>query len=129
MSFLAGLPPKFETAKSHILFDSETASLHDVFTRVLRIESPIPSHTTSALVSHNDSGRQNNRGGHREGFNDGRGSKHPREAVSTSDSGGIICYYCREPRHTKKTCLKLQNKNSAYKWRIWQPRPPLIREF
>ncbi|KAG8637829.1 hypothetical protein MANES_15G168650v8, partial [Manihot esculenta] len=101
LSFLAGLPPEFETAKSQILSDSEISSLHDVFTRVLRTESPIPSHPTSALVSRNDSGRHNNRGG----------SQHSREIGPTSDSGGIICYYCREPEHTKKTCQKLQNKN------------------
>ncbi|KAG8661786.1 hypothetical protein MANES_01G039012v8 [Manihot esculenta] len=111
MSFLAGLPPEFETAKSQILSDSEISSLHDVFTRVLRTESPIPSHPTSALVSRNDSGRHNNRGGQRGGFNAGKRSQHSGEIGPTSDSGGIICYYCREPGHTKKTCQKLQNKN------------------
>ncbi|KAG8646402.1 hypothetical protein MANES_09G001301v8 [Manihot esculenta] len=88
MSFLAGLPPK-----------------------VLHTESPIPSHPTSALVSRNDSGRQNNRGGQRGGFNAGKRSQHSGETGPTSDSGGIICYYCREPEYTKKTCQKLQNKN------------------
>ncbi|KAG8640779.1 hypothetical protein MANES_13G079525v8 [Manihot esculenta] len=111
MSFLASLPPKFETAKSHIFSDSEISSLHDVFTKVLRTESPIPSHPTSALVSRNDSARQNNRGGQRGGFKGGKRSQRSGETGSTSDSGGIICYYCREPGHTKKTCQKLQNKN------------------
>ncbi|KAG8635428.1 hypothetical protein MANES_16G035125v8 [Manihot esculenta] len=94
-------------------FYSEISSLHDIFTRVLRIESssPVPSHTISTFVSCNDSGRHNNRGGNRGGFNGSRGSQHSREAIPTYDSGRIICYYCREPRHTKKTCLKLQNKN------------------
>ncbi|XP_043804792.1 reticulon-4-interacting protein 1 homolog, mitochondrial isoform X2 [Manihot esculenta] len=78
---------------------------------VLRTESPSLSHTPSALVSRNDNGKQHNRHGHSGGFNGGRGSQRPGEAVPTSDSGGIICYYCREPRHTKKTCQKLQNKN------------------
>ncbi|KAG8633424.1 hypothetical protein MANES_18G104116v8 [Manihot esculenta] len=104
MSFLAGLPPEFETAKSQVLSDSEISSLHDVFTRILRTESPIPSHPTSALVSRNDSGKQNNRGGQRGGFNGGKRSQHFGETGSTSDSGGIICYYCSEPGHTKKTC-------------------------
>ncbi|KAG8646648.1 hypothetical protein MANES_09G019650v8 [Manihot esculenta] len=57
ISFLAGLSPKFETAKSQILYDFEILSLHDVFTKVLRTEFPITSHPTSALVSRNDSGR------------------------------------------------------------------------
>ncbi|KAG8661154.1 hypothetical protein MANES_02G211261v8 [Manihot esculenta] len=111
MSFLAGLPPEFETAKSQILFDSEISLLHDVFTRVLHTESPIPSHPIGALVSRNDSGRQNNRGRQREGFNDCKGSQRSGKIGSTSDSGGIICYYCHEPGHTKKTCHKLHNKN------------------
>ncbi|KAG8649175.1 hypothetical protein MANES_08G072166v8 [Manihot esculenta] len=113
MSFLAGLPLEFETAKSHILSDSEMSLLYDAFTRVLRIKSSslVPSHTTNILVRHNDSGRQNNRGGNRRGFNGSRGSQHPGEAVPTSNSSGIICYYCREPGHTKNTCMKLQNKN------------------
>lgn len=51
MSFLAGLPPEFKTAKSHILSNFEISSLHDIFTRVFHRESssPIPSPTTSAL--------------------------------------------------------------------------------
>ncbi|KAG8636917.1 hypothetical protein MANES_15G058801v8 [Manihot esculenta] len=113
MSFLASLPLEFETAKSHILFDSKISSLHYVFTKVLRTESPIPSHTTSALVSRNDNGRHDNKSGHRRGFNGGRRSQRLGKVVPTSDSGGIICYYCREPGHTKKTCLKLQNKNQC----------------
>ncbi|KAG8650815.1 hypothetical protein MANES_07G072314v8 [Manihot esculenta] len=83
---------EFETAKSQILSDSEISSLHDVFTRVLRTESPIPSHPTSALVSRNDSGRQNNRGGQRGGFNAGKRSQHSGETGPTSDSGGIILH-------------------------------------
>ncbi|XP_043804793.1 reticulon-4-interacting protein 1 homolog, mitochondrial isoform X4 [Manihot esculenta] len=84
---------------------------HQLHMWVLRTESPSLSHTPSALVSRNDNGKQHNRHGHSGGFNGGRGSQRPGEAVPTSDSGGIICYYCREPRHTKKTCQKLQNKN------------------
>ena len=39
MSFLAGLPSEFETAKSQILSGSEITSLQDVFNKVLRTES------------------------------------------------------------------------------------------
>ncbi|KAG8641092.1 hypothetical protein MANES_13G105340v8 [Manihot esculenta] len=115
MSFLVGLPPKFETAKSQILSNSEISSLHEVFTRILLTESssPVLSHTTSVFVSRNDSGRQNNGDGNRGAFNGSRGSQHPEEAVPTFDSGGIICYYYHEPEHTKKTCLKLQNNNQC----------------
>ena len=73
MSFLAGLPPEFETAKSHILFSSEILSLQDIVIRVLRTEStvsaPPSSRSNSAMVSGsnvNDPGRphhkNNNRG-------------------------------------------------------------------
>ncbi|KAG8640957.1 hypothetical protein MANES_13G089260v8 [Manihot esculenta] len=57
MSFLAGLSLEFDSAKSQIFSDFEISSLHDVFIRVLRIESPISSHSTSALVSRNYSSR------------------------------------------------------------------------
>ena len=26
------------------------------------------------------------------------------------NSGGVVCYYCHEPGHTKRTCKKLQNR-------------------
>ncbi|OAY46831.2 hypothetical protein MANES_06G030066v8 [Manihot esculenta] len=83
MSFVASLPPEFETAKSHILSDSEISLLHDVFARVLCTESPTSSHSTSALVSRNDSGQQNNRGGQRGGFNGVKGSQRSWETGST----------------------------------------------
>ncbi|RVW63419.1 putative mitochondrial protein [Vitis vinifera] len=38
MSFLAGLPSEFETAKSQILSNSEIGSLQEVFSRILRTE-------------------------------------------------------------------------------------------
>ncbi|RVW70500.1 hypothetical protein CK203_056154 [Vitis vinifera] len=38
MSFLAGLPSEFETAKSQILSNSEIGSLQEVFNRILRTE-------------------------------------------------------------------------------------------
>lgn len=39
MSFLAGLPSEFETAKSQILSSSEITYLKDVFSRVLSTEN------------------------------------------------------------------------------------------
>ncbi|KAH0729129.1 hypothetical protein KY289_000317 [Solanum tuberosum] len=51
MSFLAGLPSEFETAKSQILSSSEITSLKDVFSRVLRTEStPANQQTQTAAV-------------------------------------------------------------------------------
>ena len=42
MSFLAGLPSEFETAKSQVLASPEISSLQDVFSRVLRTEGTPP---------------------------------------------------------------------------------------
>ena len=39
MSFLAGLPSEFETAKFQILSGSEISSLQNVFSRVFRTEN------------------------------------------------------------------------------------------
>ena len=54
MSFLAGLPSEFETAKFQILSGSEISSLQDVFSRVLRTENSStvqPAQANSVLVS------------------------------------------------------------------------------
>ena len=57
MSFLAGLPSEFETAKSQILSSSEIFSLHDTFIQVLHIEnSQLSQPASSALVHRNDTG-------------------------------------------------------------------------
>lgn len=55
MSFLAGLPSEFDSAKAQILSGSSVASLQEVFSRVLRTVSSIASsHTnSSALISTN----------------------------------------------------------------------------
>ncbi|XP_057996481.1 uncharacterized protein LOC131175824 [Hevea brasiliensis] len=108
MSFLAGLPSEYETVKSQILSSSEIFSLHDTFTRVLRIESTYsPQPTNGALISRNISGQQ----GYRGGITNHRNNQRNVEASSNQNSGGIICYYCHEPGHTKRNCLKLQRKN------------------
>ncbi|KAH0700947.1 hypothetical protein KY284_015162 [Solanum tuberosum] len=59
MSFLAGLPSEFETAKSQILFSSEITSLKDVFSRVLRTESTPANQQTNVLVAKGGGGRNN----------------------------------------------------------------------
>jgi hypothetical protein len=51
MSFLAGLPSKFETAKSQILSSSEIPFLQEVFSRVLRTESTPSRQSPNAFVA------------------------------------------------------------------------------
>ena len=71
ISFLAGIPSEFETAKNQILFNPEISSLQDVYNRVLHTEGTQPVQTppvqfSSALVSRNneyDFGRSQYRGG------------------------------------------------------------------
>ena len=118
MSFLAGLPTEFETAKSQILSSSEISSLQDVFARVLRTEStvsipPLPQ-PNSALVSRsnvNEPGCSYNRNNNRGGGTNNSDNRSP-------NSLGVVCYYCHEPGHTKRTCKKLQIRSlkphSAY---------------
>jgi hypothetical protein len=38
MSFLAGLPPEFDAARTQILSSPEITTLRDTFTRILRSE-------------------------------------------------------------------------------------------
>ena len=77
MSFLAGLPSTFETAKSQVLSGSEISSLQEVFSRVLRTEGtpPPPAQLNGALVSRSNNyehGRSTymnrNKGGGSHGF-------------------------------------------------------------
>ena len=112
MSFLAGLPFEFETAKSQILSGSEISSLQDVFSRVFRTEnSPIvqPAQANSALVSrHNifEAGKHAYRIG---GVNKGLRSNNYDKNTSTygQESGGIVCHYCHKPGHIKWDCRRL----------------------
>ncbi|XP_071912390.1 uncharacterized protein [Coffea arabica] len=52
MSFLAGLSPEFEAAKSQILSSPEISFLQDVFSRVLRTENSQSVQSSSALSGH-----------------------------------------------------------------------------
>ncbi|XP_058000287.1 uncharacterized protein LOC131178725 [Hevea brasiliensis] len=112
MSFLAGFPSEYETAKSQILSSSEISSLHETFTRVLCTESTQSSQpASSALISRNPNGQQDNRKGSRGGITGNRSNQRNGEASSNKDSRGVICYYCHEPSHTKYNCPQLQRKN------------------
>ncbi|KAK2990759.1 hypothetical protein RJ640_003827 [Escallonia rubra] len=107
-SFLGALPPEFDTAKSHILSGTDITSLQEVFSRVeCSAQSPLHliSKTVFLLLTEeggSEAGKRNNNrgdrgGGDRGGHNGG-----------TSE---IVCYYCKEPGHTKRYCKKLQNRN------------------
>ena len=86
MSFLAGLPFEFETAKSQILSGSEISSLQDIFSRVLCTEnSPTvqPAQANSTLISrHNifEARKQPYRSGR---VNKGLGSNNYEKSTST----------------------------------------------
>src|SRR5262249_18859100 len=106
MSFLADFNSQFETAKSQVLSSVEIPSLHKAFTRILRIDNSTSAATNfqsqSAFVSHNFGkaiGLRNNL--RNEGPNGQR----------NQDIGSIVCYYCHELGHTKRTCRKLHNKS------------------
>jgi len=115
MSFLAGLPPEFDAARTQILSSPEITTLRDTFTRIfLRSEgsrsAPI---ITSALMSRgtsNEVGR---------GSRDSRGSRKNTGFQGSWSGGGLgrnaghnkpVCYYCDEPGHTRRTCWKLHGK-------------------
>ncbi|KAK3025978.1 hypothetical protein RJ639_040952 [Escallonia herrerae] len=106
MSFLGALPPEFDTAKSQILSGTDITSLQEVFSRVLRTESTSSNQQSSVLVANigrgSEAGRTNNNRGDR-----GSGDRGGHNG-GTSE---IVCYYCKEPGHTKRYCKKLQNRN------------------
>ena len=111
MSFLVGLPLEFETIESQILFSSKISSLQDIFTRIhwknISVSVPPSSQPNSALISRNNGnelGRSYNMNSNRGGDNDNSDNR-------SQDSGGVVCYYCHELGHTKRTCRKLQNRS------------------
>ena len=111
MSFLAGLPTEFETAKSQILSSSEISSLQDVFARVLRTESivsvPSLSQPNSVLVSRSNV----NEPGHSYNRNNNIGGNTSNSDNRSQNSGRVVCYYWHESGPTKHTCKKLQNRS------------------
>lgn len=116
MSFLAGLPTEFDGAWTQILSNPEIASLHDTFSWVLRVEgSRSSSNVTSALVSLNNVngiGWGNKRGNN--GGNGGRNGHDFQNSGSASrgqyKSNQRVCYYCKKPGHTIRTCWLLHGK-------------------
>ena len=103
MSFLAGLPSEFETAKNQILSSPEISSLKDVYSRVLRTEGtsstqPIPH--SGALVSRTND-YETARSQYRSGSNGGGSNGNETRAHG---SGGVVCHYCHHPGHLKCDC-------------------------
>ncbi|XP_075076753.1 uncharacterized protein LOC142163374 [Nicotiana tabacum] len=102
MSFLSGLSPEFEGAKSQILSGTVISSLKEAFTRVLRTEKSHPGPTATidsgALLSCVQKNRSHS---NRNRSSDSRDLKQ----------GEVECFYCHELGHTIRYCVKLQNKN------------------
>ena len=106
MSFLARLPSKFDTAKSHILSSLEISSLSETLRRILRTKTPPSIQMSNALVSKNS--------------NYESVKQQPNSSGSGIESqglpsGGMVCYYCHKPRHTCRECRKLLNRNRRFK--------------
>ncbi|KAH6759971.1 hypothetical protein C2S51_016920 [Perilla frutescens var. frutescens] len=105
MSFLAGLPSEFETARSQILSDSKIASLEEAFRRVLQTEPPASSLTVpSAFVGHRPPSESQT---HFKGF--GSTSANRFDWIASAE-----CRYCHEIGHFKNTCPKKKRHPSAH---------------
>ncbi|XP_071902745.1 uncharacterized protein [Coffea arabica] len=105
MSFLAGLPIKFDAARTQILSNPEIVSLHDTFTRVLRTERSLStSNVTSALVSRIGAGRGNN------GRNSGKNRTGGIAGHGQYNSNQRVCYHCKKSGHTIHTCWDLHSR-------------------
>ncbi|KAK4427868.1 hypothetical protein Salat_1555800 [Sesamum alatum] len=114
MSFLAGLPSEFETAKSQILSTSKLSSLEDAFRRVLHRENTLPTQPNSVLISRtttSDSGKQ-----HCKNSGKSMGSGSINSDKNTGNRGQeqaeIVCHYCHNRGHIKRECRKLQYKKT-----------------
>ena len=79
-----------------------------MFSRILNTEisSPALSSTqmSSALVSRNSGESRKPRYRNSDPGGNTRGS----------NSGGVVCYYCRKPGHVIQDCKKLQNRNQRF---------------
>lgn len=114
MSFLVGLPPEFDAARTKILSSPEITTLCDTFTRILRSEgsrsAPIVIRALVSRGTSNEAGR---------GSRDSRGSCKNTGFQGSWSGCGLgrnsghnkpICYYCDEPDHIRCTCWNLHGK-------------------
>ena len=105
MSFLASLPSKFDTAKSHILSSIEISSLQKTFNWLLRTKISPSTQMSNALVSKNS----NYEPVKQQTKSSGSALKR-----SGQSSGGVVCYYFHKPEHTRRECRKLLNRNQRF---------------
>ncbi|CAM8996453.1 unnamed protein product [Rhodiola kirilowii] len=104
MSFLAGLPSEFETAKSQILSDSKVASLEDAFRRVLHTEPrPSPPLSSSAFI-----GRRPQPSGSFSYKGSSGSSENRPDWIASAE-----CRYCHQIGHLKNSCPKKKRAPSA----------------
>ncbi|CAM8937083.1 unnamed protein product [Rhodiola kirilowii] len=107
VSFLCGLGSEYESVTSQILSSAEIPSANDALSRVLRGE--LSTLATSAPVLPGSSALV----GHKTRYDrpPNRSTREsPRDVKGTEERGKVVCYYCHEPGHTKRTCVQLQNK-------------------
>ncbi|KAK9714444.1 hypothetical protein RND81_06G095100 [Saponaria officinalis] len=113
MSFLAGLSSDFDSAKAQILSGSDVPSLQDVFSRILRTESPpasINPVTNSVLISRNTNYNTNYTPPRYNGQNDYKGGAS--QKFETPNTRSVVeCNYCHKSGHMKFECRKLKFRN------------------
>ena len=98
MGFLAALPFEYVFVKTHILSSLEISSFQETFSRILRTKiSPLALSSTqmsNALV-----GRNSGESGEPQYKNSGPGGN-----TRGPNSGGVVCYYCRNLGHVIQDC-------------------------
>ena len=105
MSFLASLPSKFDTTKSHILSSLEISSLQENFSLLLCTEISLSIQMSNALVSKNS----NYEPVKQQTKSSGSALEPPGQS-----SGGVVCNYCHKLGHTRRECKKLLNRNRRF---------------
>ena len=103
MGFLAALPYEYDSIRAQILSSPKVSSFQETFNRILRTKISSPAlpfaQMSSALVD-----RNSGESGKPQYINSG-----PRGNTRGPNSGGLVCYYCRKPRHVIRDCKKLHN--------------------
>ena len=105
MSFLASLPSEFDTTKSQIFSSLEISLLSETFIQLIRTKIPPSIQMSKALVSKNSNYEP---------------VKHQTKSIGSTleppgqSLGGVVCYYCHKPRHTRRECKKLLNRNRRF---------------